>query len=782
MSTLTDRPSDGDYQTAGVGGALWLAPRGPADEAARLAALRSLDVLHAPPGDALDRVTRLAARVFDVPMAMVSLADANLQCFVARVGLDVAQIDRRLSFCSHAMAAEQLLVVEDTARDPRFANHPLVLGEPYVRFYAGQLIRTRAGQVLGTLCILDSRPRRFSDADRQTLVDLAALAQDWFHAREARAQANRIGEALVDSQAMLGSIFAEAAVGMALVGFDGRWLKLNQRLCDLLGYSAEQLMDMTFQDITHPDDLALDLDQIGRMLAGKIPSYTMEKRYYRADGLVIWVQLTVSLMRDVAGVPLHFLSVINNITERKQAQQELSALHGELEARVADRTRQLSIEIARSEQLLDHLAKAKQQAEAISQRFTAAAESQLDGYFVMEAVRDAGGAIVDFRLDYMNRVAEGLIGHPREALLGRRITECVPALRSADFFDRYVAVTETGQPWVEEVRVRMPGIQAQWIYHQIVRFGDGITISSRDITKRKQAELGLRLRENLMRQFTDALPAVVSFVDAQQRFGYCNRAFYESFHTSAEAVSGRTLADYMGPENYDYVLPYIQQALAGQNAQFDFFVPIDGHERVYQTYYIAQRDLEDAVSGFYLIGWDITGLRQREARLKEQADVDALTGLLNRKAFMERLDAELACRQLSGAGVAVLFLDIDHFKRVNDTYGHAAGDALIGHFGKRVRASVRSSDVLARLGGDEFVLLLCDIGSQAQAEQVACAVLRGLTEPVVLDEGSYRLSASIGVAWASDARCRSDALLARADEALYAAKAAGRSCWRSAAL
>ncbi|MFN3353718.1 MAG: GAF domain-containing protein, partial [Brevundimonas sp.] len=157
------------------------APAGtPENERERLAALQALRVLDTPPEPRFDRLTRLAAALFDVPTALVSLIDAERQWFKARHGFEARQTGRREAFCSRALLlpGRSVLVVEDAAKDPEFADNPLVTGEPHVRFYAGALLTTAAGYNLGTLCILDTKPRRFSDADRALLRELADLVTE----------------------------------------------------------------------------------------------------------------------------------------------------------------------------------------------------------------------------------------------------------------------------------------------------------------------------------------------------------------------------------------------------------------------------------------------------------------------------------------------------------------------------------------------------------------------------------------------------------------------------
>lgn len=152
-------------------------PETTVDEDGRLEALRSLNVLDTEPEERFDRLTRTARRLFDVPIALVSLVDANRQWFKSCMGLGVRETPRDISFCGHAILGDDVFVISDALQDPRFADNPLVTGEPHIRFYAGCPLRVAGGHKVGTLCIIDSRPRDFGTEDVAALRDLAAMVQ-----------------------------------------------------------------------------------------------------------------------------------------------------------------------------------------------------------------------------------------------------------------------------------------------------------------------------------------------------------------------------------------------------------------------------------------------------------------------------------------------------------------------------------------------------------------------------------------------------------------------------
>jgi GAF domain-containing protein len=148
----------------------------PVDDTARLDALRALLILDTPPEERFDRIVEFAASEFDVPIVLISLVDEKRQWFKARVGVEVCETEREISFCGHAILQRELFEVLDAARDPRFADNPLVLGEPFIRFYVGAPLTLPGGATVGSLCLIDTQPRGFDDMDRAILGTLRDLA------------------------------------------------------------------------------------------------------------------------------------------------------------------------------------------------------------------------------------------------------------------------------------------------------------------------------------------------------------------------------------------------------------------------------------------------------------------------------------------------------------------------------------------------------------------------------------------------------------------------------
>jgi GAF domain-containing protein len=156
----------------------------PVDEAERLQALRELLILDTPPEERFDRVTRFAMAEFDMPMAVISLVDQDRQWFKSNFGVDCAQTPRDVSFCAHTILERETLVVPDALKDPRFRANPLVIGKPWVRFYAGAILRLPCGPAVGSLCVMDTRPREMDRIGVAILTSLRDLVVEEMVRRE----------------------------------------------------------------------------------------------------------------------------------------------------------------------------------------------------------------------------------------------------------------------------------------------------------------------------------------------------------------------------------------------------------------------------------------------------------------------------------------------------------------------------------------------------------------------------------------------------------------------
>ena len=176
---------------------------------------------------------------------------------------------------------------------------------------------------------------------------------------------------------------------------------------------------------------------------------------------------------------------------------------------------------------------------------------------------------------------------------------------------------------------------------------------------------------------------------------------------------------------------------------------------------------------------DITEQKQKDELIQWQANYDPLTSLPNRRLFHDRLNQAVKMAHRTKFPIALLFIDLDHFKEINDTMGHAIGDALLMEAAIRINGCVREADTVSRLGGDEFTVILPEIGDTAQAKRIAHKIVEEMARPFffVNNENGYHISASVGVAIYPDDAGTTDALLRCADNAMYSAKSGGRNCF-----
>lgn len=418
-------------------------------------------------------------------------------------------------------------------------------------------------------------------------------------------------QAFLASEKFAGA-FSSAALGMALVSLEGRWLDVNDSLCGILGYTRAELLLIDFQTLTHPDDLHADLALLGDLLAGRREHYHMEKRYLGKAGNLVWGRLSVSLVRTENGEPLHFVSQIQDVTAQRLSGQQLR--ESEQRTRVT-----------------------------------------LDAVADMVLTLDLHGVI-----QYANAAAtRALAGEGAEPLAGSRLQEVMEL--------------------------------------------------TTEYAPRSPLDVGVLLDpdSNAVDLHSDLLLAV-----------------------------GNQL------------------------------LPVD-LTRAWL------RDEDGLTSGAVWVIRDVTQQRARQREARHLAEIDPLTELSNRRGFEAHLQQAITRVARTGQSASLMYIDLDHFKPVNDTHGHLAGDAVLWAVASVLRHGVRDSDIVARLGGDEFAVILAGC-SLKRARRIASDLLeamRGLSIP--WDQRRLSVGASIGIAPLSGGMSVDDAVAA-ADAQCYRAKALGR--------
>ncbi|MBS9721393.1 EAL domain-containing protein [Tianweitania sp. BSSL-BM11] len=575
------------------------------DEALRLETLRRYDILHTAPEGFFDGIVQMAASMFQVPISLVTLVDDDMQWFKARVGLNICDTARDVSFCDHAIRHSQVMVVCDAHEDPRFRDNPLVTGEPWIRFYAGAPIIAPNGAALGSLCIIDTKPRqRPSERELNLLQQMASLVMQQIETRmleRVKRGARELARATPDAVVVIGS--------------DGEVMFWNKSAERVLGRPRKTIVGHSFEGIFP----AIEGDKLRAALKGS-RTEPFEGVARLPDGSTRPIEFTAASWNDQGRDYVGF--VIRDMTERNKARASL----------------QTALSVAET---------SKRQVED-SRRFLDAVIENLPSVIM---AKDES-----CRYILVNSAAEAFLGVPRASILGKTPEELFPGWRA-----QYIAVEDA----------------------RILNLPEG------------------RILEEEYR------------------------------HTTATG------------------------------------------DRVLKTKKLAISSSDGKADRILVLGEDITEERAAAARLAYMAHHDPLTSLANRTAFNERLASALRTAPESG-DFAVLYLDLDNFKSINDTLGHRAGDAVLSDCARRMRNLIPEGSLLARFGGDEFAVLLVEKDPEAAARDLAAALHRALAEPFAIDDRVVVVGTSIGVAIAMRHASTAEELLRCADIALYEAKRAGR--------
>jgi diguanylate cyclase (GGDEF)-like protein/PAS domain S-box-containing protein len=287
----------------------------------------------------------------------------------------------------------------------------------------------------------------------------------------------------------------------------------------------------------------------------------------------------------------------------------------------------------------------------------------------------------------------------------------------------------------------------------------------------------LRASHERFQALAGRAPIAIFSSETGLRLAYVNDRFCEMLGASSERLLGTEWLSYLHPDDLGDAVASFGEVLAGDPTELPLrLVRRDGSERQVHAQLVPVRT-SGRGAGFVGTLEDVTDRRVWEAALEHQATHDPLTGLPNRRLLMSSLEQHLSDERASARSVALIFLDLDEFKLVNDSLGHHAGDQLLVEVAGRLSGAVRGDDVVARFGGDEFAVLCSSIKDERHAGEVAQRLLEAVTGPAVLLATEFTVSASLGVVVAGGEHRSADDVLRDADVAMYQAKAAGKNTW-----
>lgn len=274
-----------------------------------------------PPEEDFDRLAGLASRLFNVPIVLVSLLDHDRQFFKANVGFDVCETSREVSFCAHAIMRDDILVIPDATKDPRFLANPLVLGPPYIRFYAGKPLVTPTGEKIGTVCLIDTKPRAvFTAEDRKNLTDLAVLVMD-------RMEVRRLEYVRTISQARFENIAATSPDAIICSNSEAQITFWNRSAERLFGYSPDEVIDQSAEIIVPDSWRKIYEAEIMRLRKGEemeLADQTIELSGLRKDGSEFPAEFSLSTWQE--GNTTSVGAIVRDISERRQNEERLFRL------------------------------------------------------------------------------------------------------------------------------------------------------------------------------------------------------------------------------------------------------------------------------------------------------------------------------------------------------------------------------------------------------------------------------------------------------------------------
>lgn len=394
----------------------------------------------------------------------------------------------------------------------------------------------------------------------------------------------------------------------------------------------------------------------------------------------------------------------------------------------------------------------------------------------------------ELRFRFVNKAYQDWFGIEPQQLLGRSLREFYGEEAWAQM-EPYIRAALGGRQVTYERRVTGAGgrrdIQATLVPERN-EAGEvvGLYTLDSDITAHHEAEEALQESEARLRTVADALPMRVAYIDADERYRFNNLAYEREFGLSRDQIQGHTVQELLGEPAYESVKPHIRAALAGEVVTFQSEVSQSDSYNCYEAQYIPQPAANaDTIVGFHAVITDITRQKLEEKRLVGLAQIDPLTGLANRAGFEARLGEAMDRSRSAGALMALMYLDIDGFKQINDQFGHQTGDELLKAFSGRLSQGLRSSDVRARLGGDEFTVIMEGLPHADIAVAAATKLVLAMQTPFTVEpQRTINVTASIGLAFYQGGAATSAALVKQADEMLYRAKRAGRNNVQTAPL
>lgn len=394
----------------------------------------------------------------------------------------------------------------------------------------------------------------------------------------------------------------------------------------------------------------------------------------------------------------------------------------------------------------------------------------------------------DFIIRGFNKSAEVTEKIHRNKLLGQKLTERFPAVKKFGLFDLLLRVESSGGIKVLDTNFYEDKHVRRWRRNTVIKLSDGtVAVFYEDRTLGKKPKIrGLKLKKQLLTQknflktIINVIPDLLWLKDTDGKYLACNTKFERLYGAKESEIIGKDDFDFVDLESANFFRNKDRKALKTEEAHIyeEILTFADsGYEGLFETIKTPMKDGEGNVIGVLGIARDISERKEREEQLRIYANYDRLTGLANRALFMDRLSHLMTLRKSDNQYSAVLFIDLDNFKEINDTFGHSTGDNILKLVSKCLQNVIRKEDTLSRHGGDEFTILLENINMPLDAAKIAQNILDTLNTPFTIEDHQFYITASIGIAISPDDSCDPETLVRFADIAMYNVKDNGRNSY-----
>ncbi|MCF6455968.1 EAL domain-containing protein [Pseudoalteromonas sp. MMG024] len=563
------------------------------------------------------------------------------------------------------------------------------------------------------------------------------------------------------------------AVMLLIEPKSGKIIKANQAAADFYGYSSQALQSKTIQEI--------NLFTAEQVAEERENAHRQKRNYF-----IFRHQTAAGDIKTVAvySIPIEFdgatllYSVIKDISTQRQYQSEIWQYQKNLEQMVDSQVAIIKIKNNKIHAIyiaglvvlialalfLTYLLRITRKAQKYSTKLSQIVEQSPSAIITT----DLQGYI-----DYQNKHSESAFFAKLSSSKQSLFDELRNLTQRSDEFDNAIS---TNTPWVDRINL---GQAHHWLHVHLYPLlnkqqkKDGYVLILNDISKQKQDEKQLRLTSTVFRTANEA----VMICDKNYRIQAVNEAFTEITGYNSDEVLNRT-PDILSSDLQTEPFYANMQHQLDENNQWQG--EICNRRKNGELYYewlsiTALRDTNGEIDAFVALFSDITTRKKAENKIYQQANFDSLTGLANRNLFSDRFEQALNKAQRENSFLALLFIDLDGFKHVNDTLGHSQGDTLLQQTATRLTETLRKSDTISRLGGDEFAVLIASDNNQFKVDRVAHKIQSAIATPYQLDNAQGFVSASIGITTYPNDGQDVETLMRKADSAMYKAKAKGKN-------